>query len=336
MKILLIDNAPSSIIQFHAGLIQRLEKTGNAVTVFYCNPSGKRPAFPPFLHCAYIEYRKSSNRSTGFFVNVNYYRFLKKIISENNFDFVWTFQVKANAFGTLAAKACRVKHVLATIEGIGDPFSKRGIKWFFYRRIITILFRRGFKNIDGIICTNDDMPEFLARHKIGTKSQCRLIYGLGIDLSHYPFSPITNHKNFLMVCRLLKTKGVFEFCEAAKLCKEDSRFSDLTFTLVGPEGDITKNQLETDINNNIVSYAGYSNSVIPFYKDCGCLVLPSYSEGLGMVIVEAMAIGRPAIASDVMGCRVCVKDGYNGFLVPPKNPYELANAITKKWRSIRK
>jgi glycosyltransferase involved in cell wall biosynthesis len=57
------------------------------------------------------------------------------------------------------------------------------------------------------------------------------------------------------------------------------------------------------------------------------LVLPTFSEGLGRVIIEAMAVGRPVIASDVGGVPDLVVDGQTGFLVPPGDPSRLADRL---------
>jgi len=57
--------------------------------------------------------------------------------------------------------------------------------------------------------------------------------------------------------------------------------------------------------------------------------LPSYREGLPLALIEAMASGRPCVTTDVPGCREVVQDGQNGFLVPPRDPANLAKALRK-------
>jgi len=59
------------------------------------------------------------------------------------------------------------------------------------------------------------------------------------------------------------------------------------------------------------------------------MVFPSYREGLPKSLVEAAAVGLPIITTDAIGCRECVDDGINGFLVPVKDPISLANKMIK-------
>ena len=59
--------------------------------------------------------------------------------------------------------------------------------------------------------------------------------------------------------------------------------------------------------------------MFPIYTDSDIVVLPSYREGLPKSLIEACAVGRPIVTTDVPGCRECVKSGYNGYLVPAKD-----------------
>ena len=74
-------------------------------------------------------------------------------------------------------------------------------------------------------------------------------------------------------------------------------------------------------------FAGFHNSVAPFYKIMDLKVLPSPNEGLGLVIIEAMAAGVPCIGADGGGLREIIDDGVNGFLVAPGNSKALADKI---------
>ena len=128
---------------------------------------------------------------------------------------------------------------------------------------------------------------------------------------------------------MLYDKGVAEFAEAAKIAK--AKFPDARFQLLGPvdtgnPAAVSKSDLDSWKKFG-VEYLGETDDVLPYVHDADVAVLPSYREGLPKSLIEAMAAGKPAIASDIAGCRAVVRDGENGFLVPVKNSDALADAM---------
>ena len=65
------------------------------------------------------------------------------------------------------------------------------------------------------------------------------------------------------------------------------------------------------------------------YRTAGCVVLPSYHEGMSNVLLEAAASGRPLITSDIPGCREAVEDGVSGYLCPAQNADALTAALAR-------
>jgi glycosyltransferase involved in cell wall biosynthesis len=96
--------------------------------------------------------------------------------------------------------------------------------------------------------------------------------------------------------------------------------------LENPKG-ITKDILDSWHKEGAIEYLGYSKDVRQYIADATCIVLPSYREGKGMTLIEAGAMGKPLIATNVPGCRDIVKNGYNGFLCEMKNSQSLADCI---------
>jgi len=150
-------------------------------------------------------------------------------------------------------------------------------------------------------------------------------------LEDYTQTPLSNAPKFLLIARLLKDKGIYEYIEAAKLVK--SRYPHACFSIVGPPdpspSGIGLNQLKEYIRQGIIEYHGRTDDVRPFISEANVYVLPSYREGTPRTVLEAMAMGRPIITTDVPGCRETVKSGYNGFLVPVKNATALSEAMVK-------
>ena len=84
--------------------------------------------------------------------------------------------------------------------------------------------------------------------------------------------------------------------------------------------------LEDQENGDIV-YHDFSNDVISFLKGADCIILPSYHEGMSRTLMEALAVSRPVITSDIPGCREAVDEGVNGFLCEARNSASLVEAI---------
>jgi glycosyltransferase involved in cell wall biosynthesis len=130
---------------------------------------------------------------------------------------------------------------------------------------------------------------------------------------------------------MLKDKGVIEFVNAANLLK-DKYISKFEFLLVGNidynnPAFISEKELLSFCDNSYIKWLGFQNDVKDIYRNCDIVCLPSYREGLPKSLVEAMAMELPIITTNTTGCRECVEDGYNGFLVPVKDHVELANKI---------
>lgn len=137
---------------------------------------------------------------------------------------------------------------------------------------------------------------------------------------------------FLMIARVLYDKGYAEYVNAAKIIHK--KYPKTQFQLLGSidkqyPNHVSENTVMEDNNNGIINYLGVSTNVCPIIKEADCIVLPSYHEGLSRVLIEALAMGKPIITSDIPGCRETVDEGMNGYLVTPKNSEALANAFNR-------
>ena len=127
---------------------------------------------------------------------------------------------------------------------------------------------------------------------------------------------------FLMISRLLYDKGYTEYVETARIIR--ARHPDTEFQLLGnidpsyPKA-VPETVVKQDCANGTIVYLGYVPDVIPLIRKADCIVHPSYFEGLSRVLMEALAMGKPIIASDIPGCRETVEHGKNGFLIPPQD-----------------
>jgi glycosyltransferase involved in cell wall biosynthesis len=248
-----------------------------------------------------------------------------KIVKEVKPDTVFTFQLKPNVFGTLAAKKAGVEKIFSMVEGLGDTFIRTGLKWSIIRKAVCCFYKHSLKRAQKVFFLNhDDKEEFLRRSLI-KESQCEVIKGIGVDLEHFAFSEIKNFNTFLMTARMLETKGVYEYCKCARLVKKSR--PNAVFNYLGAEGTVTVADIKQYIDDGSINYLGTAKDVRPVLEESAVFVLPSsYREGLPMSIMEAQSMGRGVITTRNVGCRDTVEDGVNGFLIE-KYDY---NALAEK------
>jgi glycosyltransferase involved in cell wall biosynthesis len=158
-----------------------------------------------------------------------------------------------------------------------------------------------------------------------------LLPGSGIDLDRFAPAPQpVGPPTFLLIARLLGDKGVREFVAAARSLR--AQLPDARFQLLGPidEGNrtaIARAELDEWIAQGAVDYLGETDDVRPYVSEASAVVLPSYREGLPRSLLEAAAMARPLIATDVPGCREVVEDGVNGILCQARDADSLAKAM---------
>jgi glycosyltransferase involved in cell wall biosynthesis len=129
----------------------------------------------------------------------------------------------------------------------------------------------------------------------------------------------------ITVCRQEKRKGIRYLIEAYRILNRQG--IPFQAFIVGSGPELNRNiHLASDLPN--VKFLGELADVGPFLRSTFCFVLPSLEEGSGSIAIrEAMAEGLPVIATNIDGIPEDMKNGYNGILVPPKNPKKLADAM---------
>ena len=157
-----------------------------------------------------------------------------------------------------------------------------------------------------------------------------VVAGAGVDLGRHaqqPLPPLGQGLVFLMIARLDKRKGVIEYCKAAQELR--SRAPNTRFLLAGAPGDGSCG-LRPEILSQFgtaVEYLGPADDAPSLLGRCHVFVYPSHAESMPQAVLEAMAAGRPIIATNVPGCRDTVDERVNGCLVAPRDPQKLAAAM---------
>ena len=233
--------------------------------------------------------------------------------------------LKPNIFGVKAAKIEGVEKIFSMVEGAGDVFINNGLKWKIIRFVVCKMYRKSFKRANRIFFLNsDDKNEFVSR-KLVKEDKSIIIPGIGVDLEHFEYRPIKNYNTFLMIARMLKTKGVMEYCKAARIVKQ--KYPNASFNYLGAEGTIKISDIQEYIDDGSINYLGTTKDVRPYLEECSVYVLPSYREGMPMSIMEAESVGRAIIATNVQGCKHTVVDEVNGFLVDKCDENQIADRM---------
>ena len=249
-------------------------------------------------------------------------------------DVVHLVTIKPVLIGGLASILAKVPSIVYAISGLGFIFTNTMLKAKILRLGIIPLYRLALsaKNKTVIVQNLDDL-RILRQYVAIPESQTILIPGSGVDLKQFDFQPLPlKNKIVLMACRLLADKGVYEFHKSALLLKE--KYPDVRFVLVGgidPDNpaSLTEQELNEWVQKGDLEWWGHQSNMPEVLSQATLVVLPSYREGMPKVLLEAQALGRPIVTTDVPGCREAIENNKTGFLVTVKDEQSLANAIEK-------
>ncbi|MBQ9728702.1 MAG: glycosyltransferase family 4 protein [Clostridia bacterium] len=323
-KILLLCGTSQTVYTFRLGLIRTLKEKGYDVYVSALDDEYKEKLKEEGIELITVH---SKNRSLNPFQICSQKRKYRKLIREIQPSIVFTFMLKPNLLGAKAAQEEKVEKIFSMVEGAGDVFINETWKWKLIRAIVCRMYQRAFAGVRKVFFLNeDDQAEFLTK-KLLKQEQCEIVRGVGVDLKKFSFEPIKNDKTFLMVARMLKTKGVFEYCECARTVKK--KYPDAQFLYLGAESTVTLDDIAEYLDDGSVQYLGTTEDVRAYLAACTAYVLPSYREGMPVSVMEAQAVGRAVITCDSVGCKETVIDGYNGFLVKVKDVGSMAEKCIK-------
>jgi glycosyltransferase involved in cell wall biosynthesis len=258
---------------------------------------------------------------------------LKKIYRDIKPDVIHHITLKPSIYGTIAARKAGSKaKVINAVSGLGYTFTdnRKSLSKVFLQRLLKWAFSDQKSNF---IFQNPDDKAFYCELGFLTDKNSVIIKGSGVDENEFAFSaPVKKEKLVVvLLARMLKDKGVTEFIESAQILKKE--FEDKAeFWLVGGIDEhnpahISEAELMEKCVTDYIKWLGHRKDVKDIYNQSDIVCLPSYREGLPKSLIEAMAIGRPIVTTDAIGCRECVDDGVNGFKVPVKDYMQLSDKI---------
>jgi len=262
---------------------------------------------------------------------------LARVLRRLSPDATLAYFIKPVIYGSIAAWLARVPYRYSLITGLGFVFAQnpesRGVGRLLLRSVVGRLYGFALARNRRVVFQNEEDIRTLIEGGLVDRSKVVLVPGTGVDLEHYAVAPpVLQPPVFLMVARMLREKGVCEFVEAAREVRR--RCPSSRFILVGGTdpnpGSIAAVQLERWAAEGVVEWIGQVSDVRPWLAQASVFVLPSYyREGVPRGNQEAMAMGRPVITTDWVGCRETVVDGVNGFLVPVRDAAALAKSMMR-------
>lgn len=263
--------------------------------------------------------------------------FLNKALKSIQPDIIHAVTIKPIIYTGLLIHFLSYKpKFVAAISGLGYIYSAKNLKAKILKFLTSFLYRIAFLHKSKVVIFQNSTDEkTLTKIANLTNEQKILIGGSGADLEVYRYTeePCDESIKVVMACRLLKEKGVYEFVKAADLIQKS--INNVEFLLAGtPDSEnpnsVTLSELKTWDKNGVIKYLGHCDNIPKLFSDSHIVTMPSYyGEGVPKVLIEASACGRPIVTTDNPGCRDSILPEITGLLIPVKDSYALATAITR-------
>lgn len=327
LRIALVCNTAWAIYTYRQGVLRMLTAAGAQVTIIAPRDRTFEPLTEMGCRCVELPVAsKGTDPRQDFRTLAALYREYRATRPH----IVFHYTIKPNIYGSLAAMLARVPSIAVT-TGLGYVFIQKSRT----AQVAKLLYRFAFRFPREVWFLNrDDHEAFLHENLLAHPDRARRLHGEGVDLDEFAFQPLPGRADFvfILIGRLLWDKGVAEYVEAARRIR--AKYPHARFQLLGPVGVDNPSAISrTDVQKweaeNIVEYLGEANDVRPLVAAADCVVLPSYREGVPRTLMEASAMGRPIVATDVPGCREVVEDGVNGLLCEVKNADSLTEALER-------
>jgi glycosyltransferase involved in cell wall biosynthesis len=328
MHVLVTANAAWNLVNFRRGLIAALQQDGHRVTVL-APPDGALDRLRE-MGCAVVALdmdRKGMSPLRDGLLALRFVRHLRALRP----DVVLGYTIKNNVFGALAARLLGIPF-LPNVTGLGTAF----LSGSWLQRLVERLYRVAFAQVPLVFFQNEDDRDLFLSRRLVRPGQVRLLPGSGIDPGHFTPCALPGSTaegvTFLLIGRVLRDKGVVEYAEAAAALRRDH--PNARFRLLGPMGAENRTAIAPDTvrawqESGAVDYLGARDDVRPEIAAADCVVLPSYREGMPRSLLEAGAMARPVVATDVPGCRHVVVDGETGLLCRARDAASLRDAMAR-------
>lgn len=280
----------------------------------------------------------------------NIFAYLKKlraIFKKETFDVVHLYRMQPNLIGSFSAYTVNKKtKIINHVTGLGIAFTKKDIKHKVMQNIIKLGYRLNaslFK-VNLVFQNHEDMVE------IGDKKRSYVVTGSAVNedlfntkiIHKLNLNEIISEENqegesikLIFVSRLLRHKGLTYLVEAISEFNNKHTSAPVHLIVAGwidPQnpGSYTKEEIEKLKTIPNIHFLGKRDDVNKLISVSDVAILPTYyREGTPRFLLEAMAMGKPIITTDMPGCNHLIKNSLNGILVKPKNKRDLIVALER-------
>ncbi|APA83605.1 glycosyltransferase family 4 protein [Francisella tularensis] len=267
--------------------------------------------------------RRGKNPFKDLLLLFNYF----KIIKKEKPDYIFSYTIKPNLYVGLVNLFFR-KKFYPNVTGLGSVFANHSI----VQKFIISLYKLSFKSTTKVFFQNEQNKKLFIAKKIISGEKSILLPGSGVNLDENKYVDYPKDQGilkFVFLGRIMKEKGIYELLETFLILEK--KYKNIYLDIYGfCEGNNFKflNAIE---NSKRVKYHGFTDESKRIVSERHAIIQPSYAgyEGLSNSLLEAAAIGRAVITTNVCGCREIVDDGASGYLAEQKNVDSLVCALEK-------
>lgn len=333
MKVMIVASVENHILGFHKPFIKFFQKQGYEVHIA-TKITVKRDEFDKM---GVVSHDINFSRSPYSIANITSLIQLINIMKKNKYRLVHVHTPVAALLARLASKITNTKPVLYTAHGFhfynGAPLKN----WILYYSMEKLAARW----TDGLITMNEEDFEIAHTLPIRINGNIYKVHGVGIDIQKYRIDDAeirtkTRHKlnladddiMILTVAELNQNKNHIQLIKAIAELRETGN----VYCFIVGEGKLKQYLHDYVKKKNLekkVIFLGFRKDVPELLAASDIFCMLSYREGLPRAVMEAMAAGKPVVASNIRGNRDLIKDKMNGFLVPVNNIYATETAILK-------
>lgn len=337
LKVALVANTGWYLYNFRRQLAQQASDRG-ADVVFVCphDRYAKKLKDEGFEWCEWRVDRRGIN-PLGEFAAL---RGLRAIYRDLRPGVIHHFTVKCVLYGTIASRGLQNCRVINTVTGLGHLFLSNSTRCRIVRPALKRLYRWALTRGNVVpMFQNQDDAELLLGSRYDVDAPPAMTLGSGIDLIEFQtpeplMTPVESDRpvRVLFAGRIVEQKGIREYVAAADAIVR--RGCDAEFIACGDRDPGNRSVIDAETYRNweersAVDFLGHRDDLADIMREADIVVLPSYREGMPRILMEAAAMGKPIVTTDVPGCRDVAIDGENALVVPARDSESLADAIAR-------
>lgn len=356
MKVLVFTADANTLCYHRADLIRAMVATGAEIVTAAAGDPERADKFLSSIGGRHLSVRMARS-SLSIMRDLETISDFQLIIRTERPDVLFAYTIKSVLYGCILGRLHGVRKIYALLPGLGVAFEPP--KTFKQRLVSTVahtLYSIALRCTHAIFLQNRDDEALLRElHILPKRTPVHVVAGSGVNLESFPPSDVQDDAavnagriRFMLMSRLLQSKGVRVFAEAARLIKQSHPQAE--FHLVGPfdpnPDRIDESEVRQWTDDGVIIHHGMVKDVAALLKAMDVFVLPTwYREGVPHSTLEALSTGRAVITTDAPGARETVRltaagneqrtrqealmEGLNGFLVRPRDSAALAAAMLR-------